>query len=905
MKYRSLLLLLAACPHARGASTPRIVYRVETVAGSSLNGDHGPAAAAQISSIQGIALDRFGNLYLSDTDNHRVRRVDAAGVITTVAGTGTAGFTGDGGPAAQAQLNLPYGLAVDLAGNLYIADLGNQRVRRVAIDGTITTIAGDGRKSSTPDGTPAVQASLLSPRNLALDAAGTLYVSEFEGHRVRKIGADGKIFTAAGAGQSGFRGDGAAATAALLSYPAGLAVDRAGSLYIADSGNNRIRKVYAGGAIGTVLGGSSGTALGGPIAVAVDAAGTIYTADATFTVRAFTPTGSWLNFAGIGAPAFSGDGGPAARASLTAAHDVLAAPNGGVYIADGIRVRFVDTALAIHTFAGDGYVHFVGDGLPATSANLLGPSAITLDNAGNLFIADTGTERVRRVAATGKIDTAAGTGIAAAGGEGVAAVNSALYAPMGVAADSLGSLYIADTYNHRIRQIASDGKIRTVAGTGTGGYGPDGALPLATALRGPRGICLDRGGSLYIADTSNHRVLRVPPGGLVQTVAGNGSPGDGGDGGPAGLAQLNQPAACQLDSYGNLYIADTLNHRIRKVSAAGVISTVAGAGASGYSGDDGPATAAQLAAPLGVAVDDSGDIYIADSGNNVIRLVTPDRVIHTIAGLSGGPQLNRPAGLFLDGAGALYFADSGCNLVRRVVPDSVVVPPDPIALPPAIRVANALSLRPGPVAPGEIVSIFGSGLGPESGVPGSLDAAGLLANLVSDAEARFDGVPAPLFYVQAGQVNAQVPYTVSGASTTHLEMRLQGKVRGAVDLPVAAAAPALLPQITNQDGTPNGEGSPAPPATVLTLFATGEGLSDGANLAGKPAALPLASPVLPVTVTIAGVKAEVLFAGSAPGMIGVMQLNVRVPGSFLEPGKADLALTVGGAVAPAIAVWLR
>jgi uncharacterized protein (TIGR03437 family) len=210
------------------------------------------------------------------------------------------------------------------------------------------------------------------------------------------------------------------------------------------------------------------------------------------------------------------------------------------------------------------------------------------------------------------------------------------------------------------------------------------------------------------------------------------------------------------------------------------------------------------------------------------------------------------------------------------------------------------------VAPGEIVSIFGAGLGPEAGVPGALDPTGLLANLLADVEARFDGVPAPLFYVQAGQINAQAPYTIAGATSTHLELRLQGKPTAALDLPVAAAAPALLPLITNQDGSPNSDTAPAAPNTLLTLFATGEGLTDGANLAGKPATAPFASPLLPVTVTIAGIKVEVQFAGSAPGMIGVMQLNVRAPGGgFIAPGKKDLSLTVGGAAAPSILVWLK
>jgi len=914
MRYYGCLLLLGFCSQAWSGSAPRIRYRIETVAGSSLIGDQGPATAAQITNIQGLALDRLGNLYLSDTDNHRVRRVSPSGVITTIAGTGTPGFSGDGGPATAARLDLPYGLAVDYNLNLYIADAGSLRVRRVAPDGVITTIAGDGRKVSSADGIPASQASLMCPRNIAVDAAGALYISEFEGHRVRKVTADGRITTVAGAGQAGYRGDGGAATVALLSYPAGLAIDRSGMLYIADSGNNRIRKVFPGGAIVTALGGASSTALASPVAVAIDFAGAIYVGDSAFTVRAYTVDGKWLDCVGNGVAGFTGDGGPAAKAGLTAARDLLAGPNGGLYIADGVRVRFVDLSGVIHTIAGDGYVRSVGDGLPATIASLFQPSAAALDSTGNLFIADTGTQRVRQVPPNGTIATLAGNGIAAAGGEGAAASASSLNFPVGVVVDLSGNVLIADTYNHRVRQVTADHRIRTIAGTGASGLGPDGLPPLSTPLRGPRAICTDRAANLYIVDTSNHRVLRVPPGGNVQTVAGNGSPGNSGDGGPARLAQLNQPFGCALDSSGNLYIADTFNHHVRRVSPSGAISTVAGS-RQGMGGDEGPATAASLNLPIGVAVDDLGDIYISDSGNHRIRQVTPDGVIHTIAGLGtpgfdgdGGPAdtalLNSPGGLALDGSGALYIADAGNNRVRRLVPE-IAAPPDPIIFPAALSAVNALSLQAGPVAPGEIVSIFGAGLGPDTGVPGSLDASGVLASAVAGVEARFDGVAAPLFYVQGGQINAQVPYTVAGSPSARLEVWFKGKAAGSLDLPVVPAAPALLGLVTNPDGYPNSELDPASSGAVLTLYATGEGLTDGDNVAGKPAAAPLAHPVLPVAVRIAGVPVEVIFAGSAPGTIGVMQINVRVPGGYVAPGKADLVLSVGGAAAPSVSVWLK
>ena len=227
--------------------------------------------------------------------------------------------------------------------------------------------------------------------------------------------------------------------------------------------------------------------------------------------------------------------------------------------------------------------------------------------------------------------------------------------------------------------MAADGLIQNLVGTGVAGVAAEGMPPAQTPLSDPYGVCTGRGGTLFVVDTVNNGVLQAAPQALVVTAAGNGAPGDAGDGGPARLAQLNRPSACALDSAGNLFIADTLNHSIRKVDPSGTISTVAGTGATGFSGDEGPATAAGINAPRGVVVDDDGDIFIADTGNNRIRQVTPDGVIHTIAGQNaagfwgdGGPaasaQINAPGGLLLDGAGDLYFADTGNNRVRRLVP---------------------------------------------------------------------------------------------------------------------------------------------------------------------------------------------------------------------------------------------
>jgi uncharacterized protein (TIGR03437 family) len=907
-----LLLAMAWTPALWGAAAPRTIYGIETVAGSANMGDGGAATAAQISNIQGIAVDRWGNLYLSDTDNHRVRKISTGGVITTLAGTGVAGFSGDGGPATAAQLNLPYGLAADLAGYVYVADLNNDRVRRIGPDGVITTVAGNGARGSSGDGGAATGAQLLTPRNVAVDAAGNLYFSEFEGHRVRKVTPDGKIWTVAGTGVTGFRGDGGAAVNAQLAFPAGLAVDRLGALYIADSQNQRVRKILAGGVISTVVGGSPSTALLTPMAVAVDVAGTLYVADSSNLVRSYTVAGVWSNVAGTGQAGFSGDGGPPASAQLTAPRDLAVDLNGLLYIADGVRIRKVGNG-QIQTVAGDGYLHAIGDGGLATASLLLQPCAIALNGAGSLYIADTGTDRVRQVLPTGVIQTLVGTGIAGSAADNVAASGAALNSPMGIAVDAAGEILIADTGNQRIRQVGADGRIRNLVGTGVGGVGPEGMPPAQTPLRNPRGVCLDRTGTLFVVDTANHRVLRTSPAGVV-TAAGNGAPGDGGDGGQARLAQLDQPRACAFDSAGNLFIADTLNHSIRKVDPSGTISTVAGTGAAGFDGDEGPATAGNMSAPLGVAVDDNGDIFIADTGNNRIRQVTPDGVIHTIAGQDaagfsgdGGPaasaEINAPGGLLLDGAGDLYFADTGNNRVRRLVPGAATAPA-PVVLAP-LSAVSAAGLVAGPVAPGELIVIFGAGLGPESGAAGALDSTGMLANLLSGAEVRFDGVPAPMFYAQFGQLNVQVPYTVAGNAVTHVQAFYQGSPSGSLDLAVVDAAPAVFPVVVNPDGSPNSEIAPTALGSIVTFYATGEGLTNGPNVSGQAAAVPYPSPLLPVTLTVAGFPAQILYAGSAPGAVGLLQVNARVPAGFIPTGPVVAELTVGSAVAPDFKIWLK
>ena len=586
------------------------------------------------------------------------------------------------------------------------------------------------------------------------------------------------------------------------------------------------------------------------------------------------------------------------------------------YIADSVRVRSINQSLIIHTVAGDGYLHAIGDGGPATSAQLYLPSAITLDYAGNLFVADTGTERVRQVTPSGIIVTVAGTGVAGYQGDQGPASAALLNAPGGVAIDSAGNLTIADTVNQRIRKVTG-GVISTALGTGTAGTSPENTAALQTTVRSPAGICFDLAGNLYVADTLNNRVLRSPLGALVVTEAGNGAPGSQGDGGSAPTAQLDMPAACTADAAGNLYIADTANNGIRKVTPAGIIGTVAGTGSPGASGDEGPATAAALSSPRGVAVDGNGDIFIADTGNHKIRMVTTDGVIHNIAGQGTAgfagdgaaalsAQLNSPAGLFVDGSGDVYVADSGNNRVRRLVPGPALVVVTPVgpSLPLPAVVQNAASQTTGAVAPGELVTITGAGLGPESGVAGLFNSAGLVANLVAGTQVLFDGVPAPVFYTEYSQVTAQVPYTVAGNATTQILVQYLGNTAGAAAIPVAAAAPGVFPQVLNQDGSANSAANPATRGSTVILSATGEGLRNDANTTGLPAAAPYACPTQPVVLTIGGAIASIAYSGAAPGLVGVLQVNAVVP-SDPPSGQAVVVLTIGAASSAPVTMWVQ
>ena len=689
----------------------RAYWTINTIAGGGV-GDNGPAVAALLDSPGGVAVDGAGNLYVADTENHRIRRIDSSGIITTIAGTGEQGSSGDGEPAFAAQLNLPAGVAVDGAGNLYIADRGNHRIRRIDPSGTITSIAGTGERGFSGDGGPAVAAQLNFPAGVAADGSGNLYIADEWSNRIRRVDLSGTITTIAGTGRRGFSGDGGAAVAARLNYPNGVAVDGAGNLYIADSDNHRIRRIDVSGTITTIAGtgergfnGDGATAssaqLSYPTGMAFDGAGNLVFADAgNNRIRRIDSSGTITTLGGTGEGDFSGDAGPAVAAQLNDPRGVAIDSAGNLVFADSLnnRIRRIDPSGTITTIAGTSQSGFSGDGGPAVAAELNFPEDVAIDGSGYLYIADTANHRIRRVDPSGTITTIAGTGEEGFSGDGAPAVSAQMLFPTGIEVDVAGNLYIADTGNHRIRRVNPSGTITTIAGIGGKGFSGDGGPAGTARLSFPSGLALDAAGNLYIADTGNHRIRRLDPSGTITTVAGTGQPGFSGDGGPAVWAQLSAPKGVSVDGSGNVYIADQEDLRIRRVDPSGTITTFAGTGEWGFGGDNGPAVQARLRNPDGVAVDGSGNLYIADTWNRRIRRVDPSGTITTFAGtgewgFSGdkGPavqaRLRNPDGVAVDGSGNLYIADTGNHRIRIV---TLATPPTALEAPSGLT-ATALS----------------------------------------------------------------------------------------------------------------------------------------------------------------------------------------------------------------------
>jgi len=922
----ALLLLLGGFPVARGQQ-----YTISTVAG----GAPPPTPAAALSTTIGkpnrTMADSNGNVYF--TAGNCVYVVSGTS-LALVAGNARAGYSGDGGPAVNAQLNTPAGMALDKAGNLYVADSFNNRVRVISPNGIINTFAGTGTVGSVGhfgDGGLATLANLFMPEGVAVDSNGNVYIADTGENMIREVTTNGFITTIAGDSLAGFAGDTFLGLTSEVNHPGDVAVDAAGNVYIADTGNALIRRITTDGLINTYAGTSSQVGYSGdgkaatsagliePYAIALDAAANLFIAerqDARIRI-VVASNGNIYTVVGNGSLGFSGDGAASNLAILNQPTGIALDPAGNLYIADSENCRIRKAANeggsgTISTIAGNGGVSYSGDGGQAIKAQLNTPLGVAVDAGGNIFIADNANNVVRKVTAAGAISTLAGNGKTGSGGDGSAATSAQLNAPQGVAVDASGNVYIADTGNARIRKVSAGGTISTYAGNGTPGYAGDGQAASTAQLNLPIGLTVDPAGNLYIADFGNNVVRKVAiSNGTISTVAGHGVQSYGGDGQLATSAALNGPAAVALDQAGNLYIADSQNNRVRVVTPAGTIGTVAGTGIPGYTGDGQAATSAQIVSPSGLVVDSSGGVYISDSGS-VIRKFTVGGPISTIAGngtqgysgdggLATNAQLNAPMGMALDSKGVLYVADTGNSAIRTLQAAGFA---SSIA-----AVVSAAGNQTGAVAPGEMVVLYGSGLGPSgSPVSSAYGANGLLPTSISGTTVYFNGVPGPILYTSATQVSAIVPFATSAGSVS-IYVSYQGQNSAPVTVPVAAAAPAFFTldysgtgqavAVNAADGSLNGAAHPAKAGSSVLLYATGLGQTQPGGVDGLLDSVPYPLPLLQVTATIGGQSAVVQYAGGASSLVaGVSQINLQIP-SGLTPGANAVAISLGGVSSPA------
>ncbi len=587
---------------------------VVTIAGSGTCraiGDGGPGMEAGLSPW-GLAVSGEGEVYVADVFNCRVRKIDEDGTIITVAGTGTCGFSGDGGPATEANLFFPRDVAIEPDGTLYVADTANCRVRRIdPATGIIETVGGSGSCSYGGDGVAALQAG-LDPWAIAVDAGGGLIVADRENCRLRRFVPGGTIDTIAGTGTCGFSGDGDPATEAALNWPSDIILAPDGAILVADTGSCRVRRIDADGTITTIagsgvcaLGGDGGPAVDAGIwhamAVVTDSQGEWYYAELdTCRIRRVDATGVITTYAGTGICGFSGDGGPATEARLSDFMGGLALTDDGVlYIAEGYncRVRRIDSGQTIDTVVGTGECGHDGDGGPASEAKIDFVSDVRLDGNGGLYLTEPRECVVRRVdLETGIIETVVGDGSCLYNGEDVPALSAGLE-PWAVAVGPDGALYLADSGNCRVRRVGLDGLVTTVAGGDLCGYEGDGGPATDAQLLRPDDVEVDADGNVYVSDVRTFTVRKVDSQGIISTVAGVGiarpidaggfdptqrfnctlnsliipAPTYLGDGGPATQGGLYFPDGITIGQDGHLYIADTFDHRVRRVTCGDLV----------------------------------------------------------------------------------------------------------------------------------------------------------------------------------------------------------------------------------------------------------------------------------------------------------------------------------------------
>jgi uncharacterized protein (TIGR03437 family) len=895
------------------------VYTVQTVAGSDPLGDGGPATNAVIQNVNVVITDSTGNVYIAENQG-RVRRVGTNGIISTVAGMVGVGSGGDGGPAVQAGLNVPLGLAIDSTGNfLYISDYQNCRIRRVTLStGIIITFAGNGTCQDGPDGN-ASSTSLYYPTALVMDSQGRLVVAEPLSNRIRRIDTFGNMTTIAGDGTAGLTGNGGLATQALITSPGSLAEDAKGNLFFTDTTNCLIREIDASsGILHTIAGagcgftgdgGSPMTAMMTPGAILIDPAGdTIYMSDAGTRVRQINlGTNVITTYAGIGTTAIAPDGGPAMKTALESAGSLAFAADGSLLIAGPFGVREVSTKGILGTFAG--IIPEAGDGGSAPNAILSYPEYVAPDGKGGFVFFDEQNARVRYVTSAGVISTVGGSNeFSGVSGDGGSALNAGFAFVRGITMDAAGNIYIAQgafatASTFEVRRITPGGVIDKFGGT----------------LALPTGLAIDPTQQfMYVSEYNGNRIVKVNlTTGATTTFAGQGQPGTTGtagflgDGGPASGAQFSGPGQLAVDGQGNVYVTDG-GTRIRKISASGsLIQTIAGTGSFTSSGDGGLATQASISAFDGLAADSAGNVFLSED-SRIRRIDAVTGIINTVAGGSiggfagdGGAALSARfaavTGINADSRGNIYLADLLNHRIR------VLSPPGTTPFVTSIDTAGGFP----DIAQNAWTEIKGANLGPAAGMTWASApdfAMGRMPTQLGNISVTVNGNPAFIYYASATQINVLTPLD-STLGPVQVVVTNGGVVSLQFTATLRAAAPSfLLLGSTKYDAAEHTNGTllgpaslsmpgytftPAQKGETIVLFTTGLGLPATGLTNGSS----VQSGVLPTmpTVQIGGAAATVSFAGViSPGLY---QLNVAVP-STVASGDNQLSVSYAGLTSP-------